>query len=150
MRTLKRNQRTIYYCLRRDRGIAYDDNLLDLVATENEEPIQMGDNGSLIASGQMLYNGDDTTEYGEPQPLKAYVSSAGGSRVIDRFGSIQDYDRVIITDWVDCPIDENSVLFVEKQPEFGDGGEPIYDYIVMRVSREFNHVTYFVRRVTVA
>ena len=44
-------------------------------------------------------------------------------------------------------MDENSVLFVDKEPEFQDG-IPLYDYIVKKVARSLNSVAYAIARVT--
>lgn len=150
MRTLARNQKTIYYCLRTGRDVSVDEELTERMNIENGDFHLLGESPVESLSADIYEDGDDTTRYEtEAHPLRAYVSSAGGMRVIDRFGSIPDYDRTIITNWVGCPIDENSVLFVEKSPEFGDNGEPIYDYVVVRVSRELNHTTYYIKRVEV-
>lgn len=146
MRTLRRNQRTIYYCLRRGRDVGIDENHPVMIDPNSDESILFGD----ASDGETYYNGDDTSEYGRAVPMKAYVSSAIGLRANDRFGTIQDYDRTIITDWVNCPIDENSVLFIDKSPEYDEDRNPLYDYIVTHVARELNHCTYYAKKVEIS
>lgn len=73
--------------------------------------------------------------YYDAVPKRAYVSPATGSAYVEMFGNDLKYDRVLILDDPDTPIDENSVLFIDKEPCYDDNGLPLYDYIVKRVAR---------------
>ena len=88
--------------------------------------------------------------YNEPVMLRANISPATGSSQVEQFGSLAGYDKVILTDDVSCPIDENSVLFIDKAVEFTDDGKPLYDYTVKRVARSLNSVSYAVTKVSVS
>lgn len=88
--------------------------------------------------------------YNEPVMLRANISPATGSSQVEQFGSLAGYDKVIVTDDVNCPIDENSVLFIDKAVEFTDDGKPLYDYTVKRVARSLNSVSYAVTKVSVS
>lgn len=88
--------------------------------------------------------------YNPPVMLRANISPATGSSQVEQFGSLAGYDKVIVTDGVDCPIDENSVLFIDKAVEFTDDGKPLYDYTVKRVARSLNSVSYAVTKVSVS
>lgn len=88
--------------------------------------------------------------YNPPIMLRANISPATGSSQVEQFGSLAGYDKVIVTDGVDCPIDENSVLFIDKAVEFTDDGKPLYDYTVKRVARSLNSVSYAVTKVSVS
>lgn len=88
--------------------------------------------------------------YNPPVMLRANISPATGSSQVEQFGSLAGYDKVIVTDGVDCPIDENSVLFIDKAVEFTDNGKPLYDYTVKRVARSLNSVSYAVTKVSVS
>ena len=66
--------------------------------------------------------------YNQPVMLRANISPATGSSQVEQFGSLAGYDKVIVIDDVSCPIDENSVLFIDKAVEFTDDGKPLYDY----------------------
>ena len=88
--------------------------------------------------------------YNPPVMLRANISPATGSSQVEQFGSLAGYDKVIMTDDVSCPIDENSVLFIDKAVEFTDDGKPLYDYTVKRVARSLNSVSYAVTKVSVS
>lgn len=60
------------------------------------------------------------------------------------------YDKVLITDDTNCPIDENTLLFVDKEPEFGNDGNPLCDYRVRRVAKSLNSISYAISKVTVS
>ena len=88
--------------------------------------------------------------YNPPVMLRANISPATGSSQVEQFGSLAGYDKVIVTDDVTCPIDENSVLFIDKAVEITDDGKPLYDYTVKRVARSLNSVSYAVTKVSVS
>lgn len=80
----------------------------------------------------------------------ASVSTDTGMSTVTQLGNLPDYDRVILVDDPHCPIDENTVLFVDKSPEYDKDGAPVYDYVVQRVSRSLNTVAYGIRKVEVS
>ena len=82
--------------------------------------------------------------------LRANVSSATGTAQIEQFGNFAGYDKVIVTDDLTCPIDENSVLFVDKLPEYSEDGTPLYDYVVKRVAKSLNAIAYAIQKVNVS
>lgn len=117
MRLVARNKRTFYYSLYEGRSDYLDDN------------------------------GERMPKYSEAIPMSANISAAYGSAETEQFGTMLDYDRVIITDDVNCPIDEQSVLFVDKEPEFDEIHSPLGDYIVKRVAKSFNNISYAIKKV---
>lgn len=88
--------------------------------------------------------------YKEAIPMRANVSAAAGNAQVEQFGSLSGYDKVILTDETDCPIDETSVLFVDKEPEYSEDGRPLYDYVVKRVAKSKNFISYAVSKVSVS
>lgn len=146
MRALNRNKRSFWYCL-------------------FEEKISKVDE-----------YGNDTGEYivryGTPTKMSANISPASGYAQTEQFGNLDNYDKVIVTDWMECPIDENSVLFIDKGVEYADAvtidyrpsdtvlGEdevipvtvevPVYDYTVRRVAKSLNSISYAVSKVNVS
>ena len=50
---------------------------------------------------------------------------------------------------MDCPIAEDTVLFVDKNPEYKDG-KPLYDYIVKRVAKSLNSISIAISKVNVS
>ena len=123
MKLMKRNLSSIHYCLYTERTPLTD-------ADGNE-------------------TGEYKVGYSEPAELKCNVSPATGYAQVNMFGNLESYDKVIITDDMDCPIDENTVLFIDKDPEFKDG-KPTFDYTVRRVAKSLNTISYAVSKVKVS
>lgn len=94
--------------------------------------------------------GETTVGYSEPVAMRANVSAATGVAQTEQFGNFIAYDKVIVTDDMDCPIDENSVLFIDKEPAFDGDGNPLYDYTVKRVAKSLNSISIAVSKVTVS
>ena len=68
---------------------------------------------------------------------------------MEQFGQFVSYDKVIVTDDMDCPIAEDTVLFVDKNPEYKDE-KPLYDYIVKRVAKSLNSISIAISKVNVS
>lgn len=88
--------------------------------------------------------------YSEAKPFKASISAAKGNTEVEQFGKSIEYDRVIITDDMSCPIDEQSVLFVDIKPKYDKCNRPLGDYIVKRVARSLNNISYAISKVDVS
>ena len=88
--------------------------------------------------------------YGPAVQLKGNISAATGETQVEVFGHLDDYDKVIVLGDADCPINEDSVLFVDKKPEYDPNGDPLFDYTVKRVARSLNSVSYAIRKVEVS
>ena len=86
--------------------------------------------------------GDYRVVYKEAVFQRENISAATGSAQVEQFGNFISYDKVIVTDDLCCPIDENTVLFIDKEPEYDEDGNPLYDYIVKRVAKSLNSVSY--------
>lgn len=95
--------------------------------------------------------GEKTVGYEEPVLMKANISPAVGEASIQLFGSYTDYDKVISTCEMDCPIDEHSVLFVDVEPVY-EGGKLIntHDYIVKKVAKSLNSISIAIQKVKVS
>jgi hypothetical protein len=93
--------------------------------------------------------GEKGVGYGEPVQMMCSVSPATGYVQVNMFGNLESYDKVLITDDMTCPIDENTVLFIDKDPEFVDG-KPKFDYTVKRVAKSLNNISYAVSKVKVS
>lgn len=93
--------------------------------------------------------GEEKVVYKTAVSAKANISAATGSAQIEQFGNFAGYDKVIVTDDKTCPIDENTVLFIDKEPEY-KGEKPLYDYIVKRVAKSPNYISYAVSKVEVS
>ena len=115
--------------------------------------------------------GETIPDYGEVQPFWANVSPGTGAAQFEQFGSMGNYDKVIVTRNMDCPINEQSVLFLDKEPEYmtvtthkyvqGESASqddvlvevtyqlPKYDYLVKRVAKGLDAIAIQVRKVDV-
>lgn len=124
MKVMERNKRTFWYCL-------YD----------RKEPI-IDEDGNETGEEQIVYK--------PAQSLRANISAASGSSQVEQFGNLAGYDKVIVLDDTSCLIDENTVLFIDKEPEYDDDGKPLYDYMVKRVAKSLNSVSIAATKVSVS
>ena len=125
MRTMERNKQSFLYLL-------YD----------RKEPVTDEDGNE---------TGEETVVYKPAVSFRANVSAATGASQVEQFGSLTGYDKVIVTDDLTCPIDENTVLFLDKEPEYDEeDGKPLYDYMVKRVAKSLNSVSIAVTKVSVS
>lgn len=124
MKLMKRNLQTVYYCL-----------------YEGEEKLTDSNN---------YKTGEKRLLYSDPVEIKCSVSSATGNAQVEIFGNLESYDKVLITDDMSCPIDEHTLLFVDKSPEFNSDGSPTADYLVKRVAKSLNNISYAISEVTIS
>lgn len=137
MRGLRRNQRILHYQLYQDHIPVYETDL----------------DGNIIydpVTSEPLLTGDYTVGYADPVEFKANVSAARGEANTDPFGVDLAYDKTVATCDMNLPIDELSVLFVDKKPEYGVDGKLTNkpDYKVVKVAKSLNSVLYAIRKVT--
>ena len=123
MRLMKRNLTPVWYCL-------------------FDKDVPVFDGG--------YETGEKESTYQSPAMLLCNVSPATGYAQVEMFGSLDSYDKVLMTDDMNCPIDENTVLFVDKSPEYDKTGKPLYDYIVRRVAKSLNVISIAVSKVKVS
>lgn len=124
MKLMKRNLTPVHYCLYKER-----------IALKDKNGYESGEYG---------------VGYDNPVEMRCSVSPATGYAQAQMFGNLESYDKVLITDDMSCPIDENTVLFIDKEPEFDNAGKPIYDYTVRRVAKSLNFISYAVSKVKVS
>ena len=96
--------------------------------------------------------GQYVKEYATPVKFNANVSPVSGEDVVDIFGAMERYDRVIQTCDMHCPIDENSVLYIDTPPVLDPftGVWSAHDYIVSRVSPSVNTIRIGCKKVKVS
>lgn len=98
--------------------------------------------------------GNDSGEvkiiYDEPVESRANISAATGESQVEQFGNSTPYDKVIIMDDLNIPIDENSVLCIDSPPSYDEDGNLIYDYIVKKVAKSLNTISFAVSKVKVS
>lgn len=94
--------------------------------------------------------GEFRVSYSEEKLFKANVSGAKGNAIVETIGINLDYDKVItmsVALFMDLQIDENTVFFIDKKPEYGSNGAPLYDYSVKRICEALNEVVIAVKKV---
>lgn len=148
MRSIRRQLSKIWYCLFQGRDDGLDPDFTELVGTEDPKAIEFG-GSTLLNTGMTVYDGANIPIYSQPEFMWANLSPAGGSTSNHIFGTLADYTHVITTDWMDCPITESSILFIDKEPEYDDWDNPLPDYIVKRVSHSRHQVIIAVKRIEV-
>lgn len=129
----ERNKRTIYYA----------NNM-------GEQPLKDSDG---------FYTGETAVVWSNPAPLRMNVSEAksrmdrlGSTTYIDPYGLELGYNKVLATCDMNCPIEEDSVLWIDKMPVFNEDGtsDTPYDYILVQVKKSLNNILYAVKRVDVS
>lgn len=102
---------------------------------------------------------ETTVAYGNPVACKGNVSAARGETAVRQFGEYESYDRVIVMDDPNTPINEYAVLWVDSIPTLNENGSlatnndgsPVtpWDYTVKKVARSLNSVSIAISKVTV-
>ncbi|MBE6784141.1 MAG: hypothetical protein E7536_09050 [Ruminococcaceae bacterium] len=124
MRCLERNKIPFHYCLFKEKEAIRDES------------------GHKTGEYRLVYE--------EPVEMKANISPATGESQIEQFGTSLQYDKVIVVDDMACPIDENTVLFVDSKPSFNDDATPVFDYIVKKVAKSLNSISIAISKVKVS
>lgn len=91
-----------------------------------------------------LRTGEKIQSYSAPVCLRMNVSPARGTVDNGLFGIDTPYTKTLVTCDMDCPIKEDSVLWIGADPT-GD-----YNYVVVRIARSLNSIIYAVREVNVS
>lgn len=107
--------------------------------------LYMGDEVTRDADG--LIEGT-TVSYGDPVAMEVSIAPIEGTTVAQAFGYDEQYDRVFLVDDMSCPINEETVMFIDTEPQYEDGAlVNSYDYVVKKVAPNLNHIKYFCKRV---
>lgn len=94
--------------------------------------------------------GQYSVTYGNPIKTLGNVSAAQGEMQTRQFGDSESYDKVIVLDDVNSPIDEYSILWVDTPPYMvGGSTETPHDYVVKKVARSLNSVSIAISKVSV-
>ncbi len=89
--------------------------------------------------------------YGNPIETEGNISGAQGEVQIKQFGESVKYDKVIVLDNINTPIDEYSILWVDTIPLLNDDGttDTPHDYIVKKVAPTLNSVSIAISKVNI-
>jgi len=83
--------------------------------------------------------------YSELRSAMLTVSPNKGSSEVEQFGSLEDYDRTMVTSDPHCPIDENAILWVDNADT-----DKEHNAIVKLVGRWKNSSQYAIKMVKVS
>lgn len=122
MRCLKKNKQTFYYYL-----------------YGGKQPIK-------DAEGNLT--GENAVAYLEPVEMQGNISAGSGDAQVELFGTNITFDKVIVLDDINCPIDTNSLLCLDITPQpYTPGETPEHDYIVKAVATSLNSVSIAISKV---
>lgn len=95
--------------------------------------------------------GEYQISYSNPNECFANISAAQGEMQSRQFGESESYDKVIVLDDRNAPIDEHSILWVDTLPYLNEDGttDTPHDYTVKKVARSLNGVSIAIRKVRV-
>ncbi len=85
--------------------------------------------------------GEKTKTYSDPVPLRINVSPVWGNAQREGFGIDLPYSRTLSTDDLNCPIAEDSILWI------GIATSKPHNYYVVRKAKSLNDIVYAVREV---
>ena len=102
-----------------------------------------GETKPVDADGNLT--GERSVQYSAPAKSWINVSAAKGSAGLEQFGNSTDYSHTLVSDDLRSPINENSILWIGRTPE----NDTPHNFVVVKVARSLNSVTYAVREVKV-
>ena len=88
-----------------------------------------------------FYTGQDEPKYSDPVKVRMNVSTAKGEADLQPFGITDNYTFAVVTSDMSCPMDETSKVWYGVEPT-----EPA-NFVVTRVARSLNSITYIIRAV---
>lgn len=91
--------------------------------------------------------GDLNITYGAPVEMWANISPASGEAGMSAFGIRTDYEKVIVTCDMNCPITESSILWIGKEATVNSVVQP-HNYAVSIVAKSLNSIVYGVKEVS--
>ena len=94
--------------------------------------------------GSGFKTGEKTKTYTTPTHIRINVSPERGNANRDGFGIDLSYTRTMSTGDLDCPIEEDSILWIGVEPSAP------HNYYVVRKATSLNDIVYAIREVTLS
>lgn len=103
----------------------------------------------MLQSDAGFYTGEKNTRYSRPVEMMGNISAVTGESVVAEFGTYDDYSKVILITDMTCPVDENSVLWIDRVPTYDGQGHITNtpDYAVRHVAKTLNVIAYAIAKV---
>ena len=103
-----------------------------------------------------LMTGEWRQKYTTPKAIRAALSesigmnnlTAQGVAELRAYGITTNYTHRMITEDMNCPLDEESIIWYDTDPGDDPYGTP-YNFRVIRVSKTLNYKMYYLRQVDV-
>lgn len=103
-----------------------------------------------------LMTGERVPKYTKPTPIRVALSesiglnnlTAQGVAELRAYGVTTNYTHRMITEDMDCPINEESIVWHERDPGDDPYATP-YNFRIVRVSKTLNYKMYYLRQVDV-
>lgn len=95
--------------------------------------------------------GEYNLAYSKPIKVSGNISAAQGEMLNRQFGESERYDKVIVLDDINTPIDEYAILWVDTLPQLTEDGstDTPHDYIIKKVAYSPNSVSIIIGKVDV-
>ena len=95
--------------------------------------------------------GEYEVTYSTPIECKGNISAAQGEMQSRQFGESESYDKVIVLDDINAPINEHSILWVDTLPHLNEDGttDTPHDYVIKRVAKSLNGLSIAIQKVRV-
>mgnify|MGYP003537193367 FL=1 len=95
--------------------------------------------------------GEYNLAYSKPIKVSGNISAAQGEMLNRQFGESERYDKVIVLDDINTPIDEYAILWVDTLPQLTEEGstDTPHDYIIKKVAYSPNSVSIIIGKVDV-
>lgn len=138
MRSLKKNQQSLYYATYSKEIKIYqrdESGNIQYVEVDGElKPIEIG----------------TVAGYNEPALFYANIAMSGGEAESREYGmNIADYEAVIVTTQMDLPLTETSIIWWGSEPQYNADGTvngDLADYKVVSVRRSLNSMKYLLKK----
>lgn len=109
-----------------------------------------------VTDENSLYTGEQTVVYGTPVKVSMNISPGTGRAVLEWFGIATNYDKVLVTDDMSCPITEDTILWIGIDPTTTTVNNGVsttvnnpHNFVVNRVAKSLNSIVYGVTEVSV-
>lgn len=142
MRTLKKNEQTLYYALHRESETIYK---LD----EDGNKIVVYEDGDTVYYEEL---GQNDEVYSEPVQFSGNITESGGDIANVEYGiSTENYEAILVTNHNELPVTETSLIWFQSEPLTDENGYALpesADYRVAKVKRSLNSDKYILTKVT--
>lgn len=89
------------------------------------------------------YTGEYDLTYSDPVQVWMNISAARGAADFGFFGISLQYSKTMVTDDMECPINNDTVLWIDADPTTDK-----YNYVVKRVGKSLNYISYAIDEVS--